>query len=63
MCINSDIFLSPEKNFYVKKILNAQNHLKCPEKYFLGIFRKMHNMHILCIIMHILNFLELFRYF
>ena len=59
MCINSEIFLSPEK-IVDEKIKIAQNHLKCPEKRFLGIFRKMHNMHILCKIMHILNFLGFF---
>ena len=31
MCINSEIFISPEKNVG-EKIKNAQNHLKCPEK-------------------------------
>ena len=59
MCINSEIFSSLE-TILGEKNKNAQNYLKCPEKGILGIFRKMHNMHILCIIMHILNFLGFF---
>ena len=30
-----------------EKIKNAQNHLRCPEKWFLGVLRKMHILHFM----------------
>ena len=60
MCINSEYFLV-QKKIVGEKIKNSHNHLKCQEKSILGIFIKMHNMHILCIIMHIFNFLIFLR--
>ena len=45
MCINSEIS-EVQKKILGEKIKNAQNHLKCPEKCSLGIFRKMHILHI-----------------
>ena len=59
MCINSEIFLSPEKNFS-RKNQECSESSEMPRKVVLRHFKKMHNMHILCIIMHILNFLGFF---
>ena len=38
--MNSEIF-QVQKKYLGEKIKNAQNRLRCPENYFLGIFENM----------------------